>query len=233
MPNGWRTINSLVHKIRLHGRRGKGMAESFSRQKSRHAPQKEGGLKILCDLPPVWPRLVRPTNLMSRMDGKKTHTHTHTKFDFTVDDGKEWLNSSREKNYGTHRRRKVNEKSCVTFLLCDPGWYVQRTWCPEWMGRKRSTKELIVLHLLGIFFFYFFFVRPFLTLAFFPIGNCLFPIEHFSAEDFRSACLTPGQLFCWSFEHTPTLITTPLTMLVSLSLPFLNLYLFMWFQHQQ
>ena len=41
------------HKIRLHGRRGKGMAESFSRQKSRHAPQKEGGLKILCDLPPV------------------------------------------------------------------------------------------------------------------------------------------------------------------------------------
>ena len=75
MPNGWRTINSLVHKIRLHGRRGKGKAESFSRQKSRHAPQKEGGLKILCDLPPVWPRLVRPTNLMSRMDGKKTHTH--------------------------------------------------------------------------------------------------------------------------------------------------------------
>ena len=40
-------------KIRLHGRRGKGMAESFSREKSRHAPQKEGGLKILCDLPPV------------------------------------------------------------------------------------------------------------------------------------------------------------------------------------
>ena len=40
-------------------------------------PQKEGGLKILCNLPPVWPRLVRPTNLMSRMDGKKTHTHTH------------------------------------------------------------------------------------------------------------------------------------------------------------
>ena len=73
MPNGWRTINSLVHKIRLHDRRGKGMAESFSRQKSRHAPQKEGGLKILCDLPPVWPRLVRPTNLMSRMDGKKKH----------------------------------------------------------------------------------------------------------------------------------------------------------------
>ena len=29
MPNGWRTIKSLVHKIRLHGRRGKGMAESF------------------------------------------------------------------------------------------------------------------------------------------------------------------------------------------------------------
>ena len=43
MPNGWRTIKSLVHKIRLHGRRGKGMAEFFSREKLRHAPQKEGG----------------------------------------------------------------------------------------------------------------------------------------------------------------------------------------------
>ena len=43
MPNGWRTIKSLVHKVRLHGRRGKGMAESFSREKLRHAPQKEGG----------------------------------------------------------------------------------------------------------------------------------------------------------------------------------------------
>ena len=27
----------------------------------------------------------------------------------------------------TYRRKKVGEKSCVTFLLCDPGWYVQRT----------------------------------------------------------------------------------------------------------
>ena len=78
MLNGWRTIKSLVHKIRLHGRRGKGKAESFSQEKLRHAPQEEGGWEILCDLPPVWPRLVRPTNLMSRMNGKKTHTHTHT-----------------------------------------------------------------------------------------------------------------------------------------------------------
>ena len=43
MPNGWRTIKSLVHKIRLHSRREKGMAESFSREKLRHAQQKEGG----------------------------------------------------------------------------------------------------------------------------------------------------------------------------------------------
>ena len=77
MPNGWRTIKLLVHKIRLHGRRGKRMAESFSREKLRHAPLKEGGWEILCDLLPVWPRLVRSTNLMSRMNGKKTHTHTH------------------------------------------------------------------------------------------------------------------------------------------------------------
>ena len=52
MPNKWITIKSLVHKIRLHGRRGKGTAESFSREKSRHAPQKEGGIEILCD--PGW-----------------------------------------------------------------------------------------------------------------------------------------------------------------------------------
>ena len=52
---------------------------------------------------------------------------SYTKFDFTVDEGKEWLNPSREKNEGTHRRKKVDEKSCVTFLLCDPGWYVKRT----------------------------------------------------------------------------------------------------------
>ena len=29
------------------------MAESFSREKLRHAPQKEGGREMLCDLPPV------------------------------------------------------------------------------------------------------------------------------------------------------------------------------------
>ena len=38
---GWMLL--LMSKIRLHGRRGKGMAESFSREKLRHAPQKEGG----------------------------------------------------------------------------------------------------------------------------------------------------------------------------------------------
>ena len=26
----------------------------------------------------------------------------------------------------------------MTFLLCDPGWYVQRTRCPELMGRKNT-----------------------------------------------------------------------------------------------
>ena len=30
MPNEWRTIKALVHKTRLHGRRGKRMAESFN-----------------------------------------------------------------------------------------------------------------------------------------------------------------------------------------------------------
>ena len=50
------------------------MAESFSRQKSRHAPQKEGGLKILC--------VVTPAGTSNELDvqngwmGRK-HTHTH------------------------------------------------------------------------------------------------------------------------------------------------------------
>ena len=43
MPNGWRTVKSLIHKIRFHSRRGKGMVESFSREKLRHAAQKEDG----------------------------------------------------------------------------------------------------------------------------------------------------------------------------------------------
>ena len=51
----------------------------------------------------------------------------YIKFDFTVDEGKERPNPSREKNKGMHRRRKVGEKSCVTFLLCDPGWFIQRS----------------------------------------------------------------------------------------------------------
>ena len=100
MPNGWRTIKSLVHKIRLHGRRGKGMAESFSRETLRHAPQKEGGWKILCDLPPVWPRLVRP--LMSRMNGKKTHTHTHTPWE----NQREW-----------HRMTRMTRPDCA--VMCN------------------------------------------------------------------------------------------------------------------
>ena len=29
---------------------------------------------------------------------------------------------SREKKRAMHHRRKMDEKSCVTFLLCDPGW---------------------------------------------------------------------------------------------------------------
>ena len=37
----------------------------------------------------------------------------------------------------------------MTFLLCDPGWYVQRTWCPERMGRKHThthTLSILKLH---------------------------------------------------------------------------------------
>ena len=49
----------------------------------------------------------------------------YTKFEFTVDEGKGRLNPSHDKYYGKQRRKKV-EKSCVTFLLCDPGWCVHK-----------------------------------------------------------------------------------------------------------
>ena len=45
----------------------------------------------------------------------------------TPDEGKGRLNPSRDKSQGKHRRRKVGEKSCATFLLCDPGWYVHKS----------------------------------------------------------------------------------------------------------
>ena len=54
------------------------MAESFSREKLRHAPQKEGGLKILCDLPPV---CVTPAGTSNELDVQhkwEENTHTHT-----------------------------------------------------------------------------------------------------------------------------------------------------------
>ena len=51
------------------------MAGSFSREKLRQAPQKEGGEIILCDL--VTP-VGTSTNLTSRINGTKTHTNTHT-----------------------------------------------------------------------------------------------------------------------------------------------------------
>ena len=50
----------------------------------------------------------------------------YTKFDFTVDEGKGRLNISREKSLGKHRSRRKVEISCMTFLLCDPGWCVHK-----------------------------------------------------------------------------------------------------------
>ena len=51
--------------------------------------------------------------------------HGYTKFDL-VDEGKGWLNPSRDKNQGKHRRKKV-KRSCVTSLLCDPGSCVHKS----------------------------------------------------------------------------------------------------------
>ena len=72
MPNArmWRSFNSLVYKNRLHGRRGKGTAEFFSRQKlNKHRRRKveKSCVTLLCDLAGT------PRNLTSRINGMTTH----------------------------------------------------------------------------------------------------------------------------------------------------------------
>ena len=64
-------------------------------------------LKRRCYTKRCNPKILCPTSSEERL------FREYTKFDFTE---------------GKHRGRKVEEeKSGVTFLLCDPGWYVQRT----------------------------------------------------------------------------------------------------------
>ena len=78
MPNKWRTIKSWVHKIQLHGWRGKGTAESFSREKIKASTAEGRWMRN-----PVWPSsCVTPagtsTSLTSRINGKKTQHNTQT-----------------------------------------------------------------------------------------------------------------------------------------------------------
>ena len=54
----------------LHGQRGKGKTESFSREKLRQARQKEGE-EILCD--PGW--YVHKPDVQNKWDYNNTHTH--------------------------------------------------------------------------------------------------------------------------------------------------------------
>ena len=74
MPNGWRTIKSLVHKIlsASHGLR-LGM---------------DGMLLALCD----------HGFERSGLCAVNNNNNNNTKFDFTVDERKEWPNPSREKS---------------------------------------------------------------------------------------------------------------------------------------
>ena len=62
-----------------------------------------------------------------------------------VDEGKERLNPPREKNKSKHRRRKVDKKSCVTFLLCDPDWFVHKPDVQnKWEENTRTHTEHII-----------------------------------------------------------------------------------------
>ena len=50
----------------------------------------------------------------------------------------------REKLRHTHRRRKVDEDSCVTFLLCDPGWLRLTNLMSRMNGKKTQKHTLLV-----------------------------------------------------------------------------------------
>ena len=79
MPIEWRTIKSLGHKIQLHGRREKWLNPSREKNQDTHHKRKVDEKSCVtfsssCVTPAA---MVRPTNLMSRMNGKKTHTQQY------------------------------------------------------------------------------------------------------------------------------------------------------------
>ena len=66
----------------------------------------------------------------------------------TVDEGKERLNPSREKNKGMHRRRKVDDESCVTPAGTSNELDVQNKW--EENTHTHTVYTCIYFH--GVFF---------------------------------------------------------------------------------
>ena len=50
---------------------------------------------------------------------------------------------SREKLRHAPQKEKVDEKSCVTFLLCDPGWYVQLDVQNKWEENTHHVTSII------------------------------------------------------------------------------------------
>ena len=77
MPNEWKTIKSLVHKIRLHGWRGKGMAESLLARKSKARTAERRWMRN-----PVWPySCVTPAGTSNGLDvqneWEENTQHTH------------------------------------------------------------------------------------------------------------------------------------------------------------
>ena len=69
---------------------------------------------------------------------RKYSTLLKVQFDLTVDEGKGRLHLPHDRNYGKHRRGKA-EKSCVSFLLCDPGWCVHKSDVPnKWVDSTHT-----------------------------------------------------------------------------------------------
>ena len=76
------------------------------------------GEELLEEIPSVWPRLVRPTNLKSRMNRKKTHTHTLAAH-FCISAKPCFWNCSWEREgLSTHVQRECSADPSLRRVLC-------------------------------------------------------------------------------------------------------------------
>ena len=75
-----------------------GTAEPVSRDQILRHARGQGNVHFPCSADHEQDWQPYPVDPYSAICDDHTYIHTYTKFDFTADEGKEWLNPSREKN---------------------------------------------------------------------------------------------------------------------------------------